>query len=58
MAFAAGQHALFDRVGDVRNNLNGGAQIVAATLFAQDVRVNTPVVKLLRRVILVRMKRS
>ena len=41
MAFAARQHALFDRVGDVRNNLNGGPQIVAATLFAQDIRVNT-----------------
>ncbi len=33
MAFAARQYALFDSVGDVWNNLNGGTQIVATALF-------------------------
>ncbi|STW03250.1 Uncharacterised protein [Klebsiella pneumoniae subsp. rhinoscleromatis] len=33
MAFAARQYALFDSVGDVRDNLNGRAQVVATALF-------------------------
>ena len=41
MTFAARQHALFNRVGDVRDHLHGRAQIVATTLFAQDIRVDT-----------------
>ncbi|CCK08267.1 hypothetical protein BN128_2285 [Cronobacter sakazakii 696] len=41
MAFAARQNAFFDSVGDVRNNLNGRAQIVATALFAQNFRVDT-----------------
>ncbi len=35
VAFAAFKDAFFDSVGDVRNNLNGGAQIVAAAFFTQ-----------------------
>ena len=41
MAFAARQYALFDSVGDVRDNLNGRAQVVATALFAQHVGVDT-----------------
>nr|AXN76753.1 CTP synthetase [Aeromonas veronii] len=40
MAFGTGNHPLFDGVGDVRDNLNGGAQIVTTTLFTQYVGVD------------------
>ncbi len=41
MTFAAFQHALFDSVSDVRNNLYGCAEIVTAAFFTQNVRVDT-----------------
>ncbi len=41
MAFAASQYALFDGVGDVRDNLYGCAQIVATALFTQNVGVDS-----------------
>ncbi len=40
MTFATGNDALFDSVSDVRDNLNGCAQIVATALFTQNVRVD------------------
>ncbi|MNY18657.1 hypothetical protein D3C86_1520530 [compost metagenome] len=40
MAFAAFEDALFDRVGDVRDDLYGCAQIVATAFFTQNVGVN------------------
>ena len=40
-AFSTGNHAVFDLIGDVRNNLNRTTQIVTATLFTQYVLVNT-----------------
>src|SRR5471032_1971659 len=42
MAFAAFDDAFFDVIGDVRDNLNGCAEIVAAALFTQHVGVDTP----------------
>ncbi len=41
VTFTTGNDALFDGVGDVRDNLYGGAQIVATALFAQNVGVDT-----------------
>ena len=41
MAFTAFDDALFDFIGDMRDNLNGRAQIIAPALFAQDVCVDT-----------------
>ena len=41
MTFTATDDTIFDFVGDVRDNLNGGTEIVAAALFAQNFRVNT-----------------
>ena len=41
MTFAAFQHALFDSVSDVRNNLYGCAEVVATAFFTQNVRVDT-----------------
>ncbi len=41
MTFAAFQHTLFDSVCDVRNNLYGCAEVVAAAFFTQNVRVDT-----------------
>src|SRR5690606_1641122 len=40
MAFGTGNHPLLDGVGDVRDNLNSGTQIVATALFAQHVSVD------------------
>ncbi|MNS95782.1 hypothetical protein D3C72_1300540 [compost metagenome] len=40
MAFGAGNHPLLDGVGDVRDDLDGGAQIVTTTLFAQHVGID------------------
>ncbi|SPW25903.1 Uncharacterised protein [Edwardsiella tarda] len=42
VAFAPFQDALFDGVSDMRDHLHGGAQIVAAALFAQHIGVDTP----------------
>src|SRR5262249_11055282 len=36
----AGYDELFDRIGDVRHDLNGGAEIVAAPFFREDVLIN------------------
>jgi len=41
MTFATFQHALFDCVSDVRNNLHGCAEVVTAAFFTQNVRVDT-----------------
>ncbi len=41
MTFATGKDTLFNRVGDVRDNLYGCTQIVATALFAQDIGVNS-----------------
>ncbi len=41
VAFATGNDALFNGVGDVGNNLNGCAQVVATALFAQYVGIDT-----------------
>ncbi|CAH0302523.1 hypothetical protein SRABI106_03808 [Rahnella aquatilis] len=41
VAFAAFNDAFFDVVGDVRDNLDGCAEIVATALFAQHVGINT-----------------
>ena len=41
-----------DRIGDVRNDLNGGAKILAATFLGDDVLINPPrsdIVRLTRR---------
>ena len=43
---------MLDRVGDVRNDLHGAAEIIAAALFGQDVLIDAArgdVVRLLRR---------
>ena len=37
VTFATGEDTLFDSVSDVWDNLHGCAQIVTATLFAQDI---------------------
>jgi hypothetical protein len=37
---------ILDRVGDVRDHLHGGAEIVAAPLLGDDVLVDAPVVML------------
>ena len=38
----AGEDELLDRVGDVRDHLDGGAEIVAAPLLGQDVLIDAP----------------
>ena len=40
MAFGTGNHPLLDGVGDVRDHLDGGAQIVTTTLLAQHVCID------------------
>ena len=39
-ALIAVDHELLDRVGDVRNDLHGGAQVVAAPLLGEDVLID------------------
>ena len=40
LALGQGKHGMLDLVGDVRDHLHGGAQIVAAPLFGNDVIVD------------------